>query len=45
MKPERTGLAVPEQAIRATWNTMEKPRLNEGFDELYAVRPEKKDEA
>jgi predicted kinase len=30
-------LAVPEQAIRATWNKMEKPRLGEGFDELYAV--------
>jgi predicted kinase len=32
------NLAVPEQAIRATWKRMEKPRLDEGFDELYAVR-------
>ncbi len=30
-------LAVPEQAVRATWKKMEKPRLDEGFDELYGV--------
>jgi predicted kinase len=30
-------LAVPEQAIRATWKKMEKPRLDEGFNELYTV--------
>ncbi len=30
-------LAVPEQAIRATWKKMEKPLFDEGFDELYAV--------
>jgi predicted kinase len=32
------NLAVPEQAIRAIWKRMEKPRLDEGFDELCAVR-------
>ncbi|MGO9120005.1 MAG: AAA family ATPase [Desulfomonilaceae bacterium] len=30
-------LAVPGQAIRATWKKMEEPGLNEGFDELYSV--------
>jgi predicted kinase len=31
------GLAVPEPAIRSTWNKMEKPLFDEGFDELYTV--------
>jgi predicted kinase len=31
-------LAVPEQAIRATWKRMEEPRLDQGFDALYSVR-------
>lgn len=36
-------LAVAEQAIRGTWKRIEKPQLDEGFDELSAVRPHEGD--
>jgi predicted kinase len=38
-KTRADDLAVPEQAVIATWKKMEKPRLDEGFDELYTVEP------
>jgi len=37
-KTRVNNLAVPEQAIRATWKKMEKLGLDEGFDELFEVR-------
>ena len=37
-KTRADDLAVPEPAIKATWKRMEKPQLDEGFDDLRAVR-------
>lgn len=36
-------LSVAEPAIGATWKKMEKPRLDEGFDDLYVVRSDQGD--